>query len=189
MAITQISKIQIRRGLAQDLPNLSAGEMAWSTDTQELWIGNGNSADEKSPNPGGRTLIYTSPVAANLVAIQNNVAANSSNIAILQSQVNALGGSPISANIPALSSGILASTTANNVSISYTLTQGSRQRTGMLRVSYVQSTGSVSFDEEYNETNSATTDIVFLANASTTNANLIYTTTTATTMQFLITSV
>lgn len=33
-------KIKIRRGLAADLPQLDSGEFGWSTDTEELWIGN-----------------------------------------------------------------------------------------------------------------------------------------------------
>ena len=41
MAIVQISRIQIRRGLNQDLPQLSSAEMGWSLDTQQLYIGNG----------------------------------------------------------------------------------------------------------------------------------------------------
>jgi hypothetical protein len=45
MAITQISKIQIRRGLNENLPILSEGELGWSIDTQQLWIGNGTLAD------------------------------------------------------------------------------------------------------------------------------------------------
>ena len=188
MAITQISKIQIRRGLAQDLPNLSSGEMAWSTDTQELWIGNGSDTGEHSPNPGGKTLIYTTPVVANLVAISANVTANSANIAILQTEVNALGGSPINVSYGSSTSGIVTTTTANNATISYTLTQGTKQRTGSFRMSYVKSAGVVSFDEEYDEAN-GTTDIVFTANASTTNANILYTTTTATSVRYLITTV
>jgi hypothetical protein len=41
MAIVQISRIQVRRGLNENLPQLAAGEMGWSTDTQQLYIGNG----------------------------------------------------------------------------------------------------------------------------------------------------
>ena len=41
MAIVQISRIQIRRGLQQDLPQLASAEMGWSLDTQRLFIGNG----------------------------------------------------------------------------------------------------------------------------------------------------
>jgi hypothetical protein len=41
MAIVQISRIQHRRGLDQDLPNLSSAEFGWAVDTQKLYIGNG----------------------------------------------------------------------------------------------------------------------------------------------------
>ena len=45
MAITQISRIQHRRGLKDQLPQLSAGELGFAVDTQELFIGNGTTAD------------------------------------------------------------------------------------------------------------------------------------------------
>lgn len=44
MAVYQISRIQIRRGQANQgtgLPQLASGEMAWAIDTQELYIGSG----------------------------------------------------------------------------------------------------------------------------------------------------
>jgi hypothetical protein len=41
MAIVQISRIQQRRGLQQDLPQLAGGELGWSIDTRRLYIGNG----------------------------------------------------------------------------------------------------------------------------------------------------
>ena len=45
MAITQISRIQHRRGIATDLPQLAAGELGWVIDEQRLFIGNGTVAD------------------------------------------------------------------------------------------------------------------------------------------------
>lgn len=48
MAVVQISKIQIRRGLKNSstgVPQLSSAEMAWAIDSQELYIGNGSVAD------------------------------------------------------------------------------------------------------------------------------------------------
>jgi len=45
MPIVQISRIQHRRGKATDLPQLAAGELGWSVDTQRLYIGNGTVAD------------------------------------------------------------------------------------------------------------------------------------------------
>lgn len=46
MAVIQISKIQIRRGVADSptpsgLPQLSSGELGWAIDEQRLWIGSG----------------------------------------------------------------------------------------------------------------------------------------------------
>jgi hypothetical protein len=41
MAVTQISKIQVRYGLQEDIGTLTGGEFAWAIDTQRLFIGNG----------------------------------------------------------------------------------------------------------------------------------------------------
>ncbi len=51
MAITQISRIQHRRGLQQDLPQLSAAELGWSIDQRRLYIGNGT-LEEGAPTVG-----------------------------------------------------------------------------------------------------------------------------------------
>ena len=44
MAVVQISRIQLRRGRANEtpIPQLASGELAWAIDTQELWIGSGS---------------------------------------------------------------------------------------------------------------------------------------------------
>jgi hypothetical protein len=51
MAVTQISRIQIRRGLQQDLPQLASAELGWSVDTRKLYIGNGT-VEEGAPSIG-----------------------------------------------------------------------------------------------------------------------------------------
>jgi hypothetical protein len=51
MAVTQISRIQHRRGLQQDLPQLTAAELGWSLDTRKLYIGNGT-IEEGAPSVG-----------------------------------------------------------------------------------------------------------------------------------------
>ena len=58
MPIVQISRIQHRRGKATDLPQLAAGELGWSIDTQRLYIGNGTVAD--GAPAVGNTEIMTS---------------------------------------------------------------------------------------------------------------------------------
>ena len=60
MAVTQVSRIQVRYGLQADLVNLAAGEFAWAIDSQRLFIGNGN-IDEGAPY-GGMTEIVTGTV-------------------------------------------------------------------------------------------------------------------------------
>ena len=59
MAIVQISRIQVRRGLHDDLPQLASGEFGWSLGptTPRLWIGNGT-IEEGAPVEG-RTEILT----------------------------------------------------------------------------------------------------------------------------------
>lgn len=51
MAITQISRIQHRRGLQQDLPQLASAELGWSIDQRRLFIGNGT-LEEGAPTVG-----------------------------------------------------------------------------------------------------------------------------------------
>lgn len=45
MAIVQISQITNRKGLAENLPQLAGAELGWSTDSRQLWIGNGTLED------------------------------------------------------------------------------------------------------------------------------------------------
>jgi hypothetical protein len=56
MAVIQISKIQVRRGLEENLPQLASGEMGWSVDTQRLWIGNGT-IEEGAPEIGNTEIV------------------------------------------------------------------------------------------------------------------------------------
>lgn len=57
MAVTQISKIQSRRGRQENLPQLAAGELGWAIDTQQLYIGNGTFAEGAASE--GNTEILT----------------------------------------------------------------------------------------------------------------------------------
>jgi hypothetical protein len=184
MAITQISKLQVRRGLQQDLPQLSPGEFGWSTDQLRLFIGNEANV---SPTAGTTEILTQYSIINYTNSLGSNVANNTANIAILQQEVMALGGLPTTVSFGTSTSGIVTTTAANNATINYTLTQGTKQRTGTFRLSYVKSTGTVQFDEEYDET--AVTDIAFTATANTSMVAFNWTTATATSMQYTITSV
>lgn len=57
MAILQISRIQSRRGLQEDLPNpLASAELGWCLDTRRLYIGNGDTS-EGAPQIGNTEIL------------------------------------------------------------------------------------------------------------------------------------
>lgn len=69
MAIVQISQITQRKGRQADLPNPLAGaELGWSTDTRQLWIGNGTLADG-APVVGNTEILTEFSDILNLSAI------------------------------------------------------------------------------------------------------------------------
>lgn len=56
MAIVQISKIQHRRGLSENLPQLASAEFGWVVDQRKLYIGNG-SLTEGAPEIGNTEIL------------------------------------------------------------------------------------------------------------------------------------
>ena len=56
MAVTQISKIQTRRGLQENLPQLAEAELGWSIDQRKLYIGNGTLANG-APTVGNTEIL------------------------------------------------------------------------------------------------------------------------------------
>ena len=64
MAVIQISKMQVRRGQTAQtgFPQLSSGELGWSIDTQQLYIGNGSVA-EGAPAVGNTQIITENNVS------------------------------------------------------------------------------------------------------------------------------
>lgn len=62
MPIVQISRIQHRRGLSTDLPQLAAGELGWVVDEQRLYIGNGAVADG-APAVGNTEILTANSTA------------------------------------------------------------------------------------------------------------------------------
>jgi len=194
VAVIQISRIQHRRGLQSDLPNLASAELGWSVDTRKLYIGNGT-IEEGAPSLG-RTEVLTqysildfeTTFAANIVALQGNLVLVNSNISSLTSRVVSLESGVVGYTTSNLLAGASAATitniTANNAVISYTMGQGSSVRTGSITLS--RSASTVSFTDEYTET--VDTDVVFTMNANATTARLNYTATTAGNLLYRISS-
>ena len=177
MAIVQISRIQIRRGLQQDLPQLAIAEMGWSIDSQKLYIGNGT-LSEHAPVEGRTRILteadLTSIPASDITGIQSNITILQSNVAALAANTMTLGAS---------TSGLIRGISANNAIINYTLNQGGTlQRRGAVNFSRISST--VIYQDDYTET--STSDIVLSMTANSTAASLNYTTTTATTFTYTL---
>jgi hypothetical protein len=149
MAVTQISKIQIRRGLQENLPQLSSAEMGWSIDEQRLFIGNGTLA-EGAPMTGVTEILTTQSMYSELALIESlesnvaNIAADftviQSNIADLQAQVFTqsldLLDNTINGNIASIGS----------ATIHYTIFRDADKRIGTLTVGYANSTPMISDD-------------------------------------------
>lgn len=67
MAVIQISQIQVRRGLLQDLGQLGAGEFGWAVDKLRLFIGNGT-VEQGSPYEGNTEIITVNSDILSLLA-------------------------------------------------------------------------------------------------------------------------
>jgi hypothetical protein len=184
MAVIQISRIQHRRGLQADLPNLASGELGWSVDTRQLYIGNGT-IEEGAPSLGKTEILtqysildFTQGFGGAVTSLTSGVSLINANVSALSNTVANIAATITSTNVTlaANSSGTITAIPATNAEIRYTLTQGVKRRSGTLQFNRVDST--VGYEEDYNET--ATTDITLSANANVTHANINYTTTTTT---------
>ena len=99
MAIVQISRIQQRKGLQTDLPQLAGGEFGWSVDTRQLYIGNGT-LQEGAPVIGNTEILteftnileissgYTYQGAAAGYVVQTGATAGSPVVQSLQSRLD-----------------------------------------------------------------------------------------------------
>jgi hypothetical protein len=188
MAIVQISQIQVRRGLEQDLPQLAGGEFGWSQDTRRLYIGNGT-LQEGAPVLG-HTEILTEFSVLNFTNGTNSAIANLSLlVSNVESNVTAITSSiptPVSKFLPISSTGTVDNFSSNASVFSYTLSQGTSFRSGTIRSSFNGITSTVSYEEDYTET--GPTDVVFNLTANTTQVDINYTTISPTTILYTITN-
>lgn len=160
MAVTQISKIQIRRGLQENLPNLSSAEMGWSIDEQRLFIGNGTLA-EGAPMTGVTEILTAQSMYSELVlleSLESNVANITANITTIQSDITSL-----QANAALLTITLTNNTTNGNIGsiypgiVDYQIDRGTDSRMGIMKVAYLNGVPLV--DDEYVE--SANIGVVF----------------------------
>jgi hypothetical protein len=159
MAVIQISKIQVRRGLQENLPQLASGELGWSIDERRLFIGNGT-LTEGAPEVG----------VTEILTEYSNVALGS-------------GSSTTAANLLVKTETLIDNTTASlaNVSIAtitsrivdYNIIRGTNTRVGSIKVTNLA--GSPVIQDDYTETADLGVTLTFVADSS--NVTLQYTTT------------
>ena len=141
MAVTQISKIQIRRGLQEDLPQLASAEMGWSIDERRLFIGNGTLA-EGAPSTGVTEILTTQSIYTELnliTVLQGNVANIEAEITTIQSDITSL-----QANLAIHTLTLSDNTINGNIGIvttstllDYTITRGANTRFGIIKGAYL----------------------------------------------------
>ena len=170
MAVIQISKIQVRRGLQENLPQLASGEFGWSIDERRLFIGNGTLA-EGAPSTGV-TEILTEYTAANIAILETTVNAIQANVTALQANVTPVsvtlaGNTWVSAN----SSIVLNS--SRNI-IDYTIIRGIDRRVGTITITQVANVAV--YNDEYSQTAETGVTLSVFAYGNT-SAVLQYTTT------------
>lgn len=171
MAILQISRLQNRRGLKENLPTLSSAEFGWALDTRELYIGNGNVL--LSPQPGINTRVLT----------EHDLTTLSKGLGNVQLFAN------ISANTFAMVVEPTLSSTIVNYSISRNIAGNIEQRTGTMKIA--SQPNNVAFVDNYVET----TDLGITLAANITfpgyvgNISITYSSTAGNTAQLLTSSI
>jgi len=153
MAVIQISKIQVRRGYQEDIPQLASGELGWSIDERRLFIGNGT-LTEGAPEIGNTEILTIySPIGAALA----NIGVIESNISTLQTQVAALQANStttvsnvtLADNNAIISNANIIFSTTRNI-LDYSIVRGLNNRVGTLSVTQIN--GLVVYQDDYNET-------------------------------------
>jgi hypothetical protein len=183
MAVVQISKIQIRRGLQENLPQLASAELAWSVDERRLYIGNGTLA-EGAPTTGVTEILTAQTIIAELnsiVVLQGNVANLEANVTTIQSEITSLQSNAAVQTMTMTDNTATAANTSITLSslssktIEYSIVRGSTSRVGTLKVTELS--GTATYEDNYVE--SASTGVV-LGFRSNVNATIMTYTTTST---------
>lgn len=194
MAVIQISRIQHRRGLEADLPNLASAELGYSVDTRKLYIGNGT-IEEGAPSLGRTEILtqysildFTSAINANIAALQQGLTLTNSNLVAVSNRVLALEAQSFGYYTQTLFPNVnnINITTISNSSstISYSIAQGTAERSGTITLARANSV--VAVDETYSENSS--TDVVFNITANTTTTVWNYASTLGGTLYYRINS-
>ena len=176
MAVIQISKIQVRRGLQENLPALDSGELGWSVDTQRLFIGKGSLA-EGAPTTGVTevlteySILGLNNLTGNVANLAANVTALQSNVSLIQANVYP-SASTLLDNTPVATNTAITITSLQTSTIDYNIVRGTTSRVGTIKVA--EFNGSAVYEDEYSET--ANTGVLLSFQSFGANAVLQYVT-------------
>ena len=127
MAILQISQITNRKGLAVDLPQLAGAELGWSTDTRQLYIGNGTLED-------GAPVIGNTEILTEFSNI-NTLIANLGELQLGTYVIKSGQSATLTDNVAvAQSIFTVVATVVQAFTINYTIKRGTAFRTGTVMV-------------------------------------------------------
>ena len=161
MAVIQISKIQVRRGLQDNLPQLSGGEFGWSVDSRRLYIGNGT-LTEGAPTVG-LTEILTEHSSAglqgNVIAIESNVSSLTARVTNIESNLT-LSTLTLSNNVTVPT---IIATVTDSFAVDYQIARDTTVRMGTLRGSNYN--GTVNYEDSYSENSNVGVIFGFTANS------------------------
>ena len=179
MAVIQISKIQVRRGLQENLPQLASGELGWSIDERRLYIGNGTLV-EGAPEVGVTEILTEYSADSNMA----NIALLQSNVSILQAYASLTSNNVAKTTEVLLNNTSSATNTALTLTdsltnlIDYRITRGLEARVGTFKVTQINSNVAI-VDDEYTETGDTGVNLSFFTFGN--SAVLRYTTTNTST--------
>jgi hypothetical protein len=137
MAIVSISRMQVRRGLYENLPQLASGELGWAIDQRRLFVGNGT-LEEGAPFIGN-TEVLTVEGGTEIVLGLYIISAGGE-VTLLGAQTDADTGIsfPVSEY--------------QGLHLEYQIARDTRKRAGTMKLSF--DTLARSFDDEYTESSS-----------------------------------
>jgi len=168
MAIVQISQITNRKGYNSDLPQLAGAEFGWSTDTRQLYIGNGT-LEDGAPIIGNTEILTE---FSNISALLSNTSSQLS-----QGSFTRLNGQTVTLlNNTGSSTPIFTidTTLTPTFSFDYSIARAQDYRVGTWRVA---SAGSASLVSSDNGIQNASTGVTIIITQNLTTVTVGYTTT------------
>jgi hypothetical protein len=164
---------------------LASAELGWSIDTRKLYIGNGT-VDEGAPVEGVTEILTENSILDFTVGFSANVTALETSVTDLDNRVTSLesGVSVHNAQTLTAATGNIRGFSANNITISYTCSQGTTQRMGVIRGARYLTDATVSWDDEFTQT--ADTDLALSITGNSTYMTLAYTTVTSTSFVYSV---